>query len=114
MNRADALLKQVYDAMQIADEIDGIDDPRQYQWFMQQIEQTARQRFYNSVDNERDKQQKFLSIDEMKSNLVKYEADFLFDHTDYLYDMLRDGFKGFDNYSDEEIIKAHIDKFGGE
>ena len=28
MNRADYLLRRVYDEMQVADEIDGIDDPR--------------------------------------------------------------------------------------
>ena len=112
MNRVDQIYNNVLKAMQDADEIEGVDNPKQYQDLMQRIENTARIRFYNSVDLERDKQQKFISIDEMKSNLVKYEADFLFDHTDYLYDMLRDGFKGFDNYSDEEIVKAHIDKFG--
>jgi hypothetical protein len=98
--------------MQLADEIEGIEDPKEYQNLMQRIENTARVRFYNSVDWERDNKQKFISVDEMTSKLVKFEADYLIEHEEYLYDMLRDGFKGFDNFSDEEIVKAYMDKFG--
>lgn len=114
MSKADALLRQVFNAMQLADEIEGIEDPREYQDFMQKIEQTARERFCNSVDWERASkhQSKKPSRDEMVTRLVGEEYDFLNENREYLYDMIRDGFKGYENYTDEEIVKAYNDKFG--
>ena len=112
MKRSEQIYNKVIEAMQEADEIEGIDNHKKYQELMQRIEHIARERFYNSVDLERDTQQKFISIEEMTSRLVGYEHDFLINNKEYLYDMLRDGFKGFNNYSDEQIVKAHIDKFG--
>lgn len=112
MNRVDQIYKNVLNAMQEADEIEGVDNAKEYQNLMQRIENIARVRFYNSVDTERDNKQKFISVGEMTSKLIDYEAQFLLDNKDYLYDMLRDGFKGYDNYDDDEIVKAYIDKFG--
>ena len=54
MNRADQIYAKVIDAMQEAEEIGGVHTPKQYQDLMQRIENTARIRFYNSVDLERD------------------------------------------------------------
>ena len=54
MNRADQIYNDVLNAMQKADEIEGIENPREYQDLMQRIEQIARIRFLNSVDWERD------------------------------------------------------------
>ncbi|NDB59196.1 hypothetical protein EB001_12190 [bacterium] len=112
MNRADEIYNNVLKAMQDADEIEGVENPKEYQDLMQRIENTARVRFYNSVDWERTNEPKRPSRDEMEDRLVKFEKDYLIEHEEYLYDMLRDGFKGFDNFSDEEIVKAYIDKFG--
>ena len=57
MNRLDEIYNKVLNAMQEADELGGIEDPRQYQNLMQRIENTARVRFYNSVDLERENNQ---------------------------------------------------------
>jgi hypothetical protein len=57
MNRADQIYNKVLEAMQDADEIEGIEDPKEYQDLMQRIENTARIRFYNSVDLERENRQ---------------------------------------------------------
>jgi len=54
MNRADQIYHKVLDAMQEAEEIGGVHTPKQYQDLMQRIENTARVRFYNSVDLERE------------------------------------------------------------
>jgi hypothetical protein len=57
MNRADQIYNKVLEVMQLADEIEGIEDPKEYQDLMQRIENTARIRFYNSVDLERENRQ---------------------------------------------------------
>ena len=57
MNRADQIYNKVLEAMQDADEIEGVEDPKEYQNLMQRIENTARIRFYNSVDLERENRQ---------------------------------------------------------
>ena len=75
MNRVDQIYNNVLKAMQDADEIEGVDNPKQYQDLMQRIENTARIRFYNSVDLERENQKP--SRDEMVSKLVEYEYKFL-------------------------------------
>ena len=113
MKRADQIYNNIISAMQEAEEIEGVTDANEYRYLMLHIAETAINRLRNSIeyaDNE--EEQKFLSIDEMTSKLVKFEADYLIEHEEYLYDMLRDGFKGFDNFSDEEIVKAYMDKFG--
>ena len=97
-------------AMQEADEIEGVESPKEYQDLMQRIENTARVRFYNSVDLERDNQKP--SRDEMISKLVEYEYNFLLESKEYLIDMLRDGFSGFENWTDERIATSYNDKFG--
>ena len=48
----------------------------------------------------------------MVSKLVEYEYNFLMEDKDWIYDILKDGFKGFDKYSDEELARAYDDKFG--
>ena len=108
MNRVDQIYNNVLKAMQDADEIEGLDNPKQYQDLMQRIENTARIRFYNSVDLERENQKP--SRQEMVNKLVEYDYDWMMErlnHKEYLYDMLRDGFDGYDNYSDE-IGRAHV------
>jgi hypothetical protein len=112
MNRADEIYNNVLKAMQDADEIEGVENPKEYQDLMQRIENTARVRFYNSVDWERANEPKRPSRDEMVIRLVGEEHTFLIENQEYLYDMIRDGFKGYENYSDEEIIKAYDNKFG--
>ena len=54
MNRADQIYNKVIEAMQEAEELEGLTTPKQYQDLMQRIENTARIRFYNSVDLERE------------------------------------------------------------
>ena len=110
MNRSDQIYNEVLNAMQKADEIEGIENHREYQDLMQRIEQTARVRFYNSVDLERDTQKP--SRDEMVSKLVEYEYEFLIENKQEFYDMLKDGFSGFGNWKDEQIINSYNDKFG--
>ena len=110
MNRADQIYNNVLKAMQDADEIEGLDNPKQYQDLMQRIENTARIRFYNSVDLERESQKP--TRDTMVSKLVEYEYNFLMEDKDWIYDILKDGFRGFEKYSDEELARAYDDKFG--
>ena len=67
MNRVDQIYNNVLKAMQDADEIEGVDNPKQYQDLMQRIENTARIRFYNSVDLERESQKP--TRDEMQTKI---------------------------------------------
>ena len=110
MNRTDQIYNNVLNAMQEADEIEGINNHKKYQDLMQKIEQTARERFYNSVDLERATQKP--SRDEMISKLVEYEYNFLLESKEYLIDMLRDGFSGFENWTDKQVANSYNDKFG--
>ena len=110
MNRVDQIYNKVLDAMQEAEELEGLTTPKQYQDLMQRIENTARIRFYNSVDLERENQKP--SRDEMVSKLVEYEYNFLMEDREWIYDILKDGFRGFEKYSDEELARAYDDKFG--
>jgi len=110
MNRVDQIYNNVLKAMQDADEIEGVDNPKQYQDLMQRIENTARIRFYNSVDLERENQKP--SRDEMVSKLVDYEYNFLMEDKEWIYDLLKHGFKGFNKYNEEELARAYDDKFG--
>ena len=110
MNRVDQIYNNVLKAMQDADEIEGVDNPKQYQDLMQRIENTARIRFYNSVDLERESQKP--TRDEMQTRLIEYEYKFLIENTDEFYGMLKDGFSGFKFWTDESIAKAYNDKFG--
>ena len=110
MNRSEQIYNNVLNAMQEADEIEGVDNHKKYQSLMQRIEQTARERFYNSVDLERATQKP--SRDEMISKLVEYEYNFLLESKEYLIDMLRDGFNGFENWTDERVATSYNDKFG--
>lgn len=54
------------------------------------------------------------SIVEMRDALVKYETDWAMDNMDYsqLGLLFKDGFKGFDKFTNEEIERAYYDKFG--
>lgn len=54
MKRSEQIYNKVLEAMQEADEIEGVESPREYQDLMQRVEHIARQRFYNSVDWERE------------------------------------------------------------
>ena len=110
MKRSEQIYNKVIEAMQEADEIEGVDNAREYQDLMQRIENTARVRFYNSVDLERDNQKP--SRDEMVSKLVEYEYNFLLESKEYLIDMLRDGFSGFENWTDKQVANSYNDKFG--
>jgi hypothetical protein len=98
------IYNNVLNAMQDADEIEGIEDSKLYQELMLKIAKTALQRHDNSVD--------FYNLDSKINALVSYETDFLLENKAYLHDMVRDGFKGFENYTESEINKAYNDKFG--
>ena len=54
MNRANQIYKNVLDAMQMADEIEGVEDPEEYLDLMEKIRHEAVKRFNNCVDNMRE------------------------------------------------------------
>jgi hypothetical protein len=51
MSRANQIYKNVLNAMQDADEIEGIEDPQEYLKLMDDIRHEAVKRFNNCVDN---------------------------------------------------------------
>jgi hypothetical protein len=51
MNRANQIYKNVLNAMQDADEIEGIEDPQEYLKLMDDIRHEAVKRFNNCADN---------------------------------------------------------------
>jgi hypothetical protein len=51
MTRAKQIFKNVLDAMQDADEIEGVDNPHEYQYLMLKIAQVALARLQTSVEN---------------------------------------------------------------
>lgn len=51
MSRANEIYKNVLDAMQMADEIEGVEDPQEYLKLMDDIRHEAVKRFNNCVDN---------------------------------------------------------------
>jgi hypothetical protein len=113
MSRADQIYRNILDAMQEADEIEGVGNYKDYQDLMQKIEHIARQRFWNCVDNERENIKP--SRKQMVNKLTEYEYEWVLnrlDEKEYIYDMIKDGFKGYDNYTDDELKQAYDDKFG--
>ena len=54
MTRAEQIYKNVLDAMQDADEIEGVEDPQEYLKLMDDIRHEAVKRFNNCVDNMRE------------------------------------------------------------
>ena len=50
--------------------------------------------------------------EKINSSEIKYEYNFLMEDKDWIYDILKDGFRGFEKYSDEELARAYDDKFG--
>lgn len=53
MTRANDIFKNVLNAMQDADEIEGVEDPKEYLDLMQKIRHEAVKRFNNCIDNMR-------------------------------------------------------------
>ena len=51
MSRANEIYKNVLDAMQDADEIEGVEDPQEYLKLMDDIRHEAVKRFMNCADN---------------------------------------------------------------
>ena len=51
MSRANQIFKNVLEAMQEADEIEGVEDPQEYLTLMDDIRHEAQKRFMNCVDN---------------------------------------------------------------
>ena len=51
MSRANEIYKNVLNAMQDADEIEGIEDPQEYLKLMDDIRHEAVQRYNNCADN---------------------------------------------------------------
>lgn len=51
MSRANQIFKNVLEAMQEADEIEGVEDPQEYLTLMDDIRHEAVKRFMNCVDN---------------------------------------------------------------
>jgi hypothetical protein len=51
MSRANQIYKNVLNAMQDADEIEGIEDPQEYLKLMDDIRHEATKRFNNCADN---------------------------------------------------------------
>lgn len=93
--------KQIYTAvlkeMQEADEIEGVEG-LDYLDLMEAIAQEARTRYNNCADN-------MDTIEQKKEALINYETEWAIENMDskqftYLW---THGFKGFNNYTDEEI-----------
>ena len=113
MKRSEQIYNKVIEAMQEADEIEGVESSREYQDLMQRIENTARVRFYNSVDTQLDSKKPTRS--EMVDKLVDYEYKWVMNRLDenqHLYDLLKDGFEGFANFSDKKLVACYNDRFG--
>jgi hypothetical protein len=51
MNRAEQIYKNVLDAMQDADEIEGVEDPQEYLKLMDDIRHEAVKRYNNCADH---------------------------------------------------------------
>ena len=51
MSRAEQIYQKVLDAMQEADEIEGVEDPEEYLKLMDDIRHEAMKRFMNCADN---------------------------------------------------------------
>ena len=51
MSRAEQIYRNVLDAMQDADEIEGVEDPDEYQYLMLKIAQVAFARLQTSMEN---------------------------------------------------------------
>ena len=51
MSRANEIYKNVLEAMQMADEIEGVEDPQEYLKLMDDIRHEAVKRFMNCADN---------------------------------------------------------------
>ena len=54
MSRAEQIYRNVLDAMQEADEIEGVEDPQEYLTLMDNIRHEAVKRFNNCADNMRE------------------------------------------------------------
>ena len=54
MTRAEQIYKNVLNAMQDADEIEGVENPNEYLALMEAIRYEASKRFNNCVDNMRE------------------------------------------------------------
>jgi hypothetical protein len=51
MTRAEQIYRNVLDCMQDADEIEGVEDPKEYQYLMLKIAQVALARLQTSMEN---------------------------------------------------------------
>jgi hypothetical protein len=51
MTRAEQIYKNVLNAMQDAEEIEGVDNPHEYQYLMLKITQVALTRLQTSIEN---------------------------------------------------------------
>lgn len=51
MTRAEQIYRNVLDAMQEAEEIEGVEDPKEYQYLMLKIAQIALARLQTSMEN---------------------------------------------------------------